>query len=87
LTPYLPETDLRVSESAEHVALDAMATASIVAVLDELPAAQREVVLLRVVADLSIEQVAEIVHKSPGAVKQLQRRGLLALRDLLSEET
>jgi RNA polymerase sigma factor (sigma-70 family) len=86
LTPYLPETDARVSESAEHVALDAMATASIVAVLDQLPAAQREIVLLRVVADLSIEQVAEIVQKSPGAVKQLQRRGLLALRDLLSEE-
>ncbi|MDT4964450.1 MAG: hypothetical protein QOF87_4097 [Pseudonocardiales bacterium] len=85
LTPYLPETDARVSESAEHVALDGMATASIVAVLNQLPAAQREVVLLRVMADLSIEQVAQIVEKSPGAVKQLQRRGLLALRDLLDD--
>jgi RNA polymerase sigma-70 factor (ECF subfamily) len=62
-----------------------MATASIVAVLNQLPAAQREVVLLRVMADLSIEQVAQIVEKSPGAVKQLQRRGLLALRDLLDD--
>jgi RNA polymerase sigma-70 factor (ECF subfamily) len=42
-------------------------------------------VLLRVMADLSIEQVAQIVEKSPGAVKQLQRRGLLALRDLLDD--
>jgi RNA polymerase sigma factor (sigma-70 family) len=85
LSPYLPETDARVSESAEHVALGAMATARLVAVLDQLPAAQREVVLLRVMADLSIEQVAQIVHRSPGAVKQLQRRGLLALRDLLDD--
>lgn len=47
---------------------------------------QREVLLLRVVADLSVEQVAEALGKSEGAVKALQRRGLAALRREISPE-
>ena len=39
--------------------------------------------LLRIVAELPIEQVAEILGKSAGSVKQLQRRGLLKLRELV----
>jgi RNA polymerase sigma-70 factor (ECF subfamily) len=41
------------------------------------------VVALRVLGDLSLEQTAAVVGKSTGAVKQLQRRGLLALRTLV----
>ena len=41
---------------------------------------QRDVLLLRVVADLTVEQIAVALNKTPGAVKQLQRRGLEALR-------
>ena len=48
-----------------------------------LPADQRSVLLLRVVADLTVEQVAEVVGRSVGAVKALQRRGLRRLRDEL----
>jgi RNA polymerase sigma-70 factor, ECF subfamily len=42
---------------------------------------QRSVILLRVVSDLTVEQVALALHKTPGAVKALQRRGLAALKD------
>ena len=45
-----------------------------------LPPDQRDVLLLRIVADLTVPQVAEVMGKSNGAVKQLQRRGLEALR-------
>ncbi|MCU1656232.1 MAG: polymerase subunit sigma-70 [Pseudonocardiales bacterium] len=83
---YEPATDDRVSDSAEGEAMREIGTARVVALLGELPAAQREVLLLRVIADLSIEQVAEITQKSPGAVKQLQRRGLLALRAVLESD-
>lgn len=48
--------------------------------MDQLTDDQRAVILLRVVADLSIEETAETLDKSQGAVKQLQRRGLAALR-------
>lgn len=41
---------------------------------------QRSVLLLRVVGDLTVEQVAPIVGRTPGAVKALQRRALVILR-------
>lgn len=55
-------------------------------VCDRLPADQRTVLLMRLVGDLTIEQVAEALGRSTGAVKQLQRRGLLALRKILERE-
>lgn len=47
---------------------------------------QRTVLLLRVVGDLSVAEVATIVGKRPGAVKQLQRRAADAMRRALAEE-
>ena len=44
-----------------------------------LSADQAEVVLLRVVAGLSVAEVAEIIERSPGAVRMLQHRGLQRL--------
>jgi RNA polymerase sigma-70 factor (ECF subfamily) len=41
---------------------------------------QRDVVLLRIVADLSVEEVARLLGKHEGAVKALQHRALAALR-------
>jgi RNA polymerase sigma factor (sigma-70 family) len=41
---------------------------------------QRDVVLLRIVADLSVDEVARLLGKREGAVKALQHRALAALR-------
>src|SRR3712207_4973950 len=49
----------------------------------ELPADQRSVLLLRVLADLTVEQVADVMGRSAGSVKALQRRGLRTLRTTL----
>jgi RNA polymerase sigma-70 factor (ECF subfamily) len=46
---------------------------------------QREVIVLRVIADLSVVQTAAVVGKSCEAVKALQCRGLGAIRRALSE--
>jgi RNA polymerase sigma-70 factor (ECF subfamily) len=46
-----------------------------------LPTDQRSVLLLRILADLTVEQVAQVLDKSVGSVKALQRRGLRNLRD------
>jgi RNA polymerase sigma factor (sigma-70 family) len=54
--------------------------------LADLSPDQRSVILLRVVADLSLEEVGRVLGKRPGAVKQLQRRGLLQLRRRLERE-
>ncbi|SOE00778.1 RNA polymerase sigma factor [Blastococcus haudaquaticus] len=48
-----------------------------------LPDDQRAVVLLRVLGDLTVEQVAQVMGRSTASVKALQRRGLRALRDEL----
>jgi RNA polymerase sigma-70 factor (ECF subfamily) len=47
---------------------------------------QRHVVLLRIVADLSIEDTAAALGKRPGAVKALQHRAMRTLRSQLGEE-
>ncbi|MCV2489697.1 sigma-70 family RNA polymerase sigma factor [Geodermatophilus sp. YIM 151500] len=46
---------------------------------------QRAVLLLRILADLTVEQVAEVMGRSVGSVKQLQRRGLRALKKILAD--
>lgn len=82
---YTSGDDPRTGKSAEDAAHAALASARVIEVLAILPDDQREVLSLRVVADLSLEQVAEIMGRSAGAVKQLQRRGLLAIRQALAE--
>lgn len=47
---------------------------------------QRDVVLLRVVADLSVEDVARMLQKRAGAVKALQHRALATLRRYLDQQ-
>lgn len=72
--------DERTVTSTEDEAVDRIRTAEVRALLGELPPEQRDVLLMRVVGDLSVEQVAATIGRSAGAVKQLQRRALLALR-------
>jgi RNA polymerase sigma-70 factor (ECF subfamily) len=47
---------------------------------------QRDVVVLRFVADLSIADVAKLVRRRPSAVKALQSRALARLASLLEEQ-
>lgn len=67
-------------ESAEEAALTKVEMSEVLRMLDQLTDEQRDVLALRVIGDLTVEQVAEIVGKKPGAVKALQRRALRALR-------
>ena len=60
-------------EDEAHAAID---EERVRAAIDTLPADQRAVLLLRILGDLTIEQIAEAVGKKPGAVKALQRRAL-----------
>jgi RNA polymerase sigma-70 factor, ECF subfamily len=51
-----------------------------------LPRDQAEVILLRVLGGLNVDEVAAIVRKSPGNVRVLQHRGLRRLAERLSHE-
>lgn len=84
--PWSADDDGRTTASAEEGALESVGTQRVLRLLEQLVPDQRDVLLLRVVADLTVDQVADVLGKSSGAVKQLQRRGLIALRRLLEEE-
>jgi len=79
-------TDAVHAPSAEDVALPALELGRLRAVLDLLTPDQRNVLVLRVIADLSVDQVAEAVGKQPGAVRALQHRAVLHLRRALAAE-
>jgi RNA polymerase sigma factor (sigma-70 family) len=72
--------------SAEDYALDAMGMDRVRELLQKLAPDQRDVIALRVIADLSVEQAAAALGKQPGAIKALQRRALASLRRQLSAE-
>ena len=78
--------DGRTSSSAEHHAFERLDSESVRSVCDRLAADQRDVLVLRLVGGLSVEEVAAAVGKSPGAVKALQRRGVAALRRIFLSE-
>lgn len=82
VSEYDPESDRRTTHSAEDVALASHSDVEIL--LHSLPDDYREVLALRIIADLSLEATAQIMGKSTGAVKQLQRRALGVLRTQLT---
>jgi RNA polymerase sigma-70 factor (ECF subfamily) len=84
---YEPQHDTRAVESAEASALGSVATQQAEEMLAELGEEQRSVVMLRVMAGLSLEETAQVLGRSVGSVKQLQRRELLRLREIVDART
>jgi RNA polymerase sigma-70 factor (ECF subfamily) len=77
---YDPEIDDRRTPSAEDEALPRLGLGSLDEAIAELPRSQREVLVLRVLGDMTVEEVARIVGRSPAAVRQLQKRAVANLR-------
>jgi RNA polymerase sigma factor (sigma-70 family) len=77
--------DERIGD-VEDEALAVIAEQHVRELLGRLSNDQRNVLLLRVIGDLTVGQVAEVLGKRPGAVKALQRRGLAALAREISKE-
>lgn len=63
----------------ETDAIEHMRTAEVLQHLEILTAEQRDVVVMRVVSDLTIEAIAEILDMRVGAVKAMQRRAFRTL--------
>jgi RNA polymerase sigma factor (sigma-70 family) len=70
LSPTSPEDQVVEADSALRAAQ------SVIAILSH---DQAQVILLRVLAGLSVEQVAGVLGKSPGSVRVLQHKGLRRL--------
>jgi RNA polymerase sigma-70 factor (ECF subfamily) len=74
-----------VQESLVAAADDVELRTDFTRALATLPEDQRIVVVLRLVEGCSVAEVAAVLRRSNDAVKQLQRRALLALRERLSQ--
>ena len=51
--------------------------------MESLNPAQQEVIALRFMGELSSEEAGQVMGRTPGAVRELQRTAIRALRDLL----
>lgn len=87
-TPTAPGelAPLPAKDDPEAETLAEFGVADLEPALRELTDEQRTVLLLRVIGDLSIAEVARITGKRSGAVKQLQRRAVEAMRRALDGE-
>jgi len=72
--------------NVEDEAIASLVADQIRRLVDRLDGDQRQVLMLRIVGGLTVPEVAEIVEKTPGAVKALQRRGLASIRRHLERE-
>lgn len=73
---FEPDVDLTVD-----IRLNSFRLAKALAGLEE---SQRDVILLRFIEGMAITETAKVLNKSADAIKGLQRRGLIALRQILN---
>ncbi|HSK58440.1 MAG TPA: sigma-70 family RNA polymerase sigma factor [Actinomycetospora sp.] len=83
-TDEVPEGFADAAGPEQH-ALESSASAEMRALLAQLPAKQREILVLRVVVGLSAEETALAVGSTPGAVRVAQHRAVAKLRGVLDE--
>ena len=76
----------RASGDAEREGMASLETDATLALIATLPPDQCDVVLLRVIGDLSVADVARILDKRPGAIRALQHRALKNLARIVSRE-
>ncbi|MGH2781800.1 MAG: RNA polymerase sigma factor [Thermoleophilaceae bacterium] len=83
--PVADEDLLRRTATAdlEEEALARVRAGELGRVLDGLTPDQRSVLLLRVFGELTVDEVARVLGRRPGAVKALQRRALAAVQRAL----
>jgi RNA polymerase sigma factor (sigma-70 family) len=84
--PEIVAAELTAPEDVETTIDRSLGAERVRLLCERLVPGQRDVLLLRLLGDLSIEQVARALGKSTGAVKALQRRGLLAIDRHLERE-
>jgi RNA polymerase sigma-70 factor (ECF subfamily) len=77
-------TDAHPRTNVERSVVSSQVGASIVRVLEDLPDEQREVFLMREIANLPFDDIASITECPTGTVKSRMRHALDRLRDALS---
>ncbi|KXK59817.1 RNA polymerase subunit sigma-24 [Micromonospora rosaria] len=86
----LPVADLRSAApldrvvGPESVVVTTLTREALLAGIEQLSPVQRECIVLRYLRELSIEETAQALGRTPAAIKALQHKALRALRGLLA---
>jgi RNA polymerase sigma-70 factor (ECF subfamily) len=84
--PLSEAPERQAPDDVEQAVERALGSAQVRALCERLSADQRDVLLMRLLGRLTVDEVAEALDKTPGAVKALQRRGFLAISRLIERE-
>ncbi len=77
--------DDRTSEGPEDAVLTSITNEVLLEALTELPAEQRDCLVMRFLQGMSIAETAAVLGRSDGAIKQLQLRGVRNLAKLMPD--
>lgn len=83
-----PVTDIDISgDNVEDNVMEHLATDRMTEIFKMLTEDQQQVLSLRIVGDLSLQETASVMGKRVGAIKSLQRRALASVKTLLEEDS
>lgn len=83
--PEVPDSP-ELGEGPEQRVMRGELSGRMARLLSTLPRKQREILVLRVVVELSAEETADAVGSTPGAIRVAQHRALTRLRKALAAE-
>jgi RNA polymerase sigma factor (sigma-70 family) len=84
--PLSEAPDEPAPDDVEQTVADRLGSEQVRALCQRLSADQRDVLLMRLLSRLTIDEIAAVMGRTPGSVKALQRRGLLAISRLIERE-
>ena len=75
--------NMKSNNNTEKTVLDNLDIKEVQEALSKLSASQQQVIQLRLISGLRSKEIAEIMDKSDGAIRELQSSGLKILREIL----
>ena len=78
--------DVRASDDVAVTVEETLADERVRTLCERLSPDQRDVLVLRLLGRLTVDEVAATLNRTPGSVKALQRRGFLAIARLIERE-
>jgi RNA polymerase sigma-70 factor (ECF subfamily) len=76
----------RTAGTGSDDAIDWIGDARLLAMVERLPLTQRQVIVLRYMMDFNTVEIAELIDRSPEAVRQLHHRAMRYLRQRVTRE-
>jgi len=86
--PYDPVDPAAMGQLAamgdvESEAVELLTRIELLQLLEHLSPDQRDVLTLRLVGDFTVDQIAQVMGRQPGAIKALQHRAVTRLQELV----